>query len=41
MICAKIKNKKRKKRKKKKPAGLTNSITLGKKLMDKAEPIYC
>ena len=41
MICAKIKRKKRKKKEKKTTAGLTNSITLGKKLMDKAEPIYC
>ena len=41
MICGKIKKKKRKIKKKKKAAGLTNSITLGKKLMDKAEPIYC
>ena len=43
MICAKIKKKKKKKKKKEKKtaAGLTNSITLGKKLMDKAEPIYC
>ena len=41
MICAKIKKKKKEKKEKKKAAGLTNSITLGKKLMDKAEPIYC
>lgn len=41
MICGKIKKKKKKNKEKKKAAGLTNSITLGKKLMDKAEPIYC
>ena len=40
MICGKIK-KKKKNKEKKKAAGLTNSITLGKELMDKAEPIYC